>query len=256
MIARLLLVLLAILAMVWLGRWISSAQASERRRRIRQLILWALAAVLIILALTGRLNWIAALFAALLPLASRLWSLVRYFPFINHLVKRHQASRRASTGNSRGGQASQVETRFIRMTLDHDSGEINGRVITGQYSGQSLASLSEAQLTALYQYYLQEDAESSRLLAAYLEQRLGPGWHEAEHAQRQSPDDGRAAMTKSEALAILGLDDTATRQDIVDSHRRLMQKLHPDRGGSDYLATKINVAKDTLLGQDGETGRA
>lgn len=254
MIGRLLLILSGILALAWLLRWISSAPSSERSRRIRQAILWALAAVLIVLALTGRLHWMLALLAPLLPLASRLGPLLRYIPLINYLVKRHKAGRRANagkTGATQTGQASHVETRFVRMTLDHDSGEISGRIIAGQYSGQTLASLSESQLTELYRVYLHQDVESSRLLAAYLEQRLGPGWHEAEQAQQQSTDDSQAAMERGEALAILGLAETATKQDIIAAHRRLMQKLHPDRGGSDYLAAKINEAKDTLLDNAG-----
>nr|WP_279538403.1 DnaJ domain-containing protein [Pseudomaricurvus alcaniphilus] len=54
-------------------------------------------------------------------------------------------------------------------------------------------------------------------------------------------------MTRSEALQVLGLSDTAEKQDIIKAHRKLMQKVHPDHGGSDYLAAKINQAKDFLL---------
>lgn len=54
-------------------------------------------------------------------------------------------------------------------------------------------------------------------------------------------------MTREEALAILGLDASASEEDIVMAHRRLIQKLHPDTGGNEYLATQLNLAKELLL---------
>jgi len=55
------------------------------------------------------------------------------------------------------------------------------------------------------------------------------------------------SLGRTEALQILGLADNASRDDIINAHRRLIQKMHPDRGGSDYLAARINLAKDVLL---------
>ena len=55
-------------------------------------------------------------------------------------------------------------------------------------------------------------------------------------------------MNRAEALAILGLKEGASKEEIVAAHRHLMQKLHPDRDGNDYLAAKLNQAKDLLVG--------
>ncbi len=54
-------------------------------------------------------------------------------------------------------------------------------------------------------------------------------------------------MTSEEAYKILGIDEPATKEEIIEAHRKLIQKIHPDRGGNDYLAAQINQAKDYLL---------
>jgi DnaJ-class molecular chaperone len=114
-----------------------------------------------------------------------------------------------------------------------------------------LAELSEAEFIQLLQYCRQVDEDSARLLESYLDRRFGDSWREddaAEPGERHSQNEQRdGALSEVEALDILGLKDGASREDIVEAHRRMMQKMHPDRGGSDYLAALINQAKDVLL---------
>ena len=147
---------------------------------------------------------------------------------------------------SAAGKQSGVVSRILKMTLDHDSGDLSGVILEGPYKDWLLDELDRQQLDELMAFCQQEDADSAQLLASYLEQRF-PGDVGQNEGHEQSSDGGSAGLTQSEALSLLGLEEGATREEIIAAHRALIQKLHPDRGGSDYLAAKINEAKDFLL---------
>ena len=149
-------------------------------------------------------------------------------------------------GQRSSGQTSQVRSQFIDMSLDHDSGQMSGTILVGEYAGRALDEFDLAGLLAMAPAF---DAESVALLESYLDRRF-PAWRE--HAQgdgaggqRRAPASGK--MTAEEAYQILGLQPGASRDDIGRAHRALMKKLHPDQGGSTYLAARVNEAKDTLL---------
>jgi hypothetical protein len=144
------------------------------------------------------------------------------------------------------GQTSQVRSRFLDMRLDHGSGELSGQIVAGPNAGHLLDEFDLPQLTVMMAGF---DAESVALLESYLDRRF-PAWRQ--HAQGnaaggQARSAASGKMTDEEAYQILGLQPGAGRADIGRAHRALMKKLHPDQGGSTYLAARVNEAKDTLL---------
>lgn len=144
------------------------------------------------------------------------------------------------------GQTSQVRSQFLDMTLDHDSGALDGRIVAGTHAGRSLGEFDLPQLAAMMASF---DAESVALLESYLDRRF-PAWRQdaqGNGAGRESRAASSGKMTDEEAYQILGLQPGAGRDAIGRAHRALMKKLHPDQGGSTYLAARVNEAKDTLL---------
>jgi len=146
------------------------------------------------------------------------------------------------------GKRSTVRTAALEMELDHDTGALEGAVLAGRHEGRALGTMSERDLKELLNE-LFGDAESRQLLETYLDSRF-PAWRKDAkpddgHRERVAP--GSGAMTKEEAYKILGLETGATAAEIRKAHRRLMQRLHPDLGGSSFLASRINEAKDVLL---------
>lgn len=145
------------------------------------------------------------------------------------------------------GQTSRIVTDHLEMELDHDSGAMRGRVLKGMFAGRAIDSLKPVEMALLWQDCQFTDPQSAQILEAYLD-RVHPSWREdMERGEREmaSGPDGR--MGSEEAYEILGLERGATEEEIRKAHRELMLKLHPDRGGSTYLASKINEAKEVLL---------
>lgn len=145
------------------------------------------------------------------------------------------------------GQTSKVATSVLAMVLDHDSGTMDGEVLTGTFKGRKLASLTLAEAQRLHSQCAAAPDQSRALFEAWMS-RAKPEWREQwKNQQTSSTAASSGKMSKAEALAILGLKDGASADDIRAAHRRLMKGAHPDLGGSDYLAAKINEAKEYLL---------
>ena len=150
--------------------------------------------------------------------------------------------------SSSSGATSTVRSAWFEMELDHDSGDLDGVVLTGRLEGRRLSSLSPEELLGLYREAA-SDAESAQLLEAYLDRRI-PGWREngeADAGTRHGGASGSGPMTKEEAYQVLGLAPGAGPKEVHEAHRRLMKRVHPDSGGSTFLAAKINEAKDVLI---------
>lgn len=148
---------------------------------------------------------------------------------------------------SQEGPASTVETDLLIMRLDHATGEVEGRVKLGDRAGRELRDLGLSQLMALLEEAEREDPASVPLIEAYLDRRV-PDWREQQTQQPYRPSSG---MDERMALEILGLAKDATTAQIKAAHRELMSRLHPDHGGSAYLAAQLNQARDYLLGRRG-----
>ena len=154
-------------------------------------------------------------------------------------------------GSSRSaGQVSAVRSRYLDMSLDHDTGAMSGSVLEGEFAGKALDELDPPALIRLHAE-LAADPDSLALLEAYLDRRI-PGWREdfeGDSAARPGSAADSSAMTDEQAYEILGLLPGAGEAEIRAAHRRLMMKVHPDQGGSTFLAAQINEAKDRLLGK-------
>ena len=205
-----------------------------RHPAVRSILIGA--ATLGLMYLSTRFHWSILLFG-LAPLLPRLWG----------AFNRAQAARGPTPGST-----SRVEAEWLRMSIDHDTGKLDGEVLNGAFQGRTLDSLAPGDLLALLAECRRNDPESARLLEAYLDRRLGGDWRTGEANEdsdgaRRGAGAAEVPMTVPQALQVLGLEPGATREAIVEAHRRLIQKLHPDRGGSSYLAAQINRAKDILL---------
>jgi DnaJ domain len=142
-------------------------------------------------------------------------------------------------------QTTSIRTAHLEMELEHETGALRGRVIKGVFDGRDIETMAPAQIALLWQDCRFLDPPSAQLLETYLD-RLHPTWREDMARAEATPGAG-GIMTREEAFEVLGLEPGANPEEIRGAHRELMKRMHPDRGGSTYLAAKINQAKDVLL---------
>lgn len=183
-----------------------------------------------------------------LLLTGRLWSALAvasmFAPQLGRWFTAWKIGRNAGAPDPEA--TSDVASTYLRMELDHATGALDGLVLDGKWRGRKLSELDANALLDLLATLRIEDTDGAQLLEAYLD-RTHPEWRGAAASTSASaPSEG--PMTRQEAARLLGVAENASEDEIKSAHRRLMMKVHPDHGGSDYLAAKINAAKATLLG--------
>ena len=244
MIVRLLL-LIALPILAWYTAKSVSQRYSLNARQNRYLFIFMAALLLVaLLIMLGRLpvQWILAPLGAagafllrLLPAALRFLPLWRIF------------GGRLSPGLTGQRQTSTLRTAYFEMELLHGSGDLDGNILQGVFSGRKLGSLELQELLRLHDE-CRGDADSCQVLEAYLDRNHANWRNSTEQREGAAADGGdEIMMNRQLALEILGLEEGAGRAEIIKAHRQLMQKFHPDRGGSDYFSKKINAAKELLL---------
>lgn len=141
--------------------------------------------------------------------------------------------------------SSTVKTASIEMELDHASGAMRGRLLKGEHVGRALDDLDAMALGVTLRWMVAHDPESGRILEAYIERRFGANWRDMEGFAQPQPKRG------NDRGGGAGRSGPFRRRYSRGNPRRphrLIQQLHPDKGGSGYLAAKINRARDVLLG--------
>ena len=211
----------------------------------------ALGLVFLGLAMTGKAPALFAIIGAAMTQIMRIAPLlIRFAPSLGKLLGTGALGAAASRASGAG--VSRVNTATIAMTMEHSAGVVDGEVLLGPFQGRILSSLSVDELKSLYVQCQQNDPDALRLLATYVQKERSSEWtfetgddqDSAAGGQRNASSSG---MNATEAGAILGVDENASKEEIIEAHRSLMGRLHPDKGGSNYLAAKVNAAKQVLL---------
>lgn len=218
----------ALVFILYALRWLTRIDPAALATLLRYFAIAALVLGVLLLFVVGRGGLIFVVAGLGYPLWQR-W-------------RSRRAFQRASTASPR---SSTVQSKYLVMSLEHEHGTIDGSVKFGRFAGRRLGDLGLADLQALLQEIRPTDSEGVTLLEAYLD-RVHPDWRGGKNETGAGASGG--PMSREEAFKILGLRPDAGEAEIREAHHRLMLKLHPDHGGSDYLAARLNEARDVLLG--------
>ncbi|MEM7122936.1 MAG: molecular chaperone DnaJ [Pseudomonadota bacterium] len=219
-----------------------NAKSSTLMRVVKLTIGFLAMALIIVLLVTGRYGLAVSLVPVLLAVAIRWHGMAS-------MLQNAFSGLSSLNGQQTPGQASEVESPYLRMVLDHDSGDMIGEVLRGDFAGRRIDTLGLPELLSLLRELQDRDTDGARLLAAWLDRSIhADTWRDAAHGGGdQAASTG--GMSREEAAEILGVSPDADAETVREAHRKLMAANHPDKGGSPWLARQINLARDTLLGE-------
>lgn len=248
--APLLLGVVLLIAIFWFMGYYSRAKTAELKKQLTITGIGIGILIVIVLAATGRLAPALALVAGLAAWGMRVFQLFQVGKQFHGMFK---GAARKFTGEA---EESEVKSAFFRMNLEHGTGNLDGQVLKGSFTGRRVSSMTLNELMALYTE-CRGDPDSAALLEAFLD-RSYPDWRGggAGEGGEKSRAVARESMSKDEACRVLGVAKDAGEDEIKAAYRKLMAQLHPDKGGSDYLAAKVNAAKETLLSRPKTTKSA
>jgi len=212
-----------------------------------KLALIAIGLLILLAVLTGRAPAALAIVGAAMTQIMRIAPLL--IKFAPSLAQYFGNSAGPGGGGAAGQTESRVRTKSLVMTLDHVSGKMNGEILTGALTGKRLSDLTDNELKRFYQDCLESDPEAIRILQAYIQRERSDWEGMGDAGEHTGADQAKIgdAVTVREAYDILGLEQGATKSEVTQAHRSLMKQFHPDKGGSNYLASKVNEAKKVLL---------
>jgi len=236
MIAYLFLGVTLLIGFILLSRWFVAADAKSLAKGLKAVGVVVAILFLAFVLISERWSFLPLLVLGGLPWIKRLSGLFR---------AAHMATSPGTGGaGSRRGRSSTIETKYLRMRLDHDSGTMSGKVIAGAFAGRDLDDMTVEECVRLLRTCFVEDSQSAQVLETYLDRVHGTDWR----ARTAPTGSAGGPMTRAEAYEILGLEEGAGEREIQEAYHRLISRIHPDAGGSTYLAAKINQARDVLLG--------
>ncbi len=235
----LLLLIIAGVAYIIYYLYLKNMKKPSKQQTIKMGIM-LLGLFFILMAVSGRASIIFAAIGALLTGALRYSPLLmRHWPMLRNLYRKH------INAGTAGANTSKVRTSTLIMSLDHDSGHMDGEIVAGSFTGRHLSELNSDELKIFYRFCQSNDIQATQILEAYIQRERHDDWQDAPNSHTQNAAASPTGI--DEAWDILGLKPGADKQAIIDAHRRLMSRMHPDKGGSNYLAAKINEAKKVLL---------
>ena len=249
MFPSLILGILFLVGLTFILRWYMTTEAKKIKKKLTYLLLLILFSFFVFLAITGRLAAALGVFMAIITFGRRVFGLISILNWLKGFIKGYSNINTNKATENYEKKTSNVQTKFIDMTLDHESGELNGLVLLGKFKGALLSNLNLDDLIDLRQEVL-GDNDTLYLLNSYLDRKY-QGWRDK--FQSDNNENGaetsysNSIMTAQEATQILGIDPNANNDEIKEAYKKLINKFHPDKGGSSYIASKINQAKEILL---------